>query len=214
MNKKLKKDFAERQKIKEEAKLLGKEYMDADEAGKLKHGDDYRGKIIHEKDRFQDKIHEKESKRNSKNELLQGSPKRKGKQLKNVVKDKETDTSKEDNKSPLVSGYENSAFTSLANDETTVGEIVSASKGVKKENIFPQRSNENSFEEQKAELLKKRKMAEKVRKDLNSKETSQQNEEIYDPLGKEDRKSTRLNSSHPVISYAVFCLKKKKTHTP
>src|SRR5256885_5411660 len=29
----------------------------------------------------------------------------------------------------------------------------------------------------------------------------------------EDRKSTRLNSSHLVISYAVFCLKKKKkTH--
>src|SRR3712207_7500245 len=32
-------------------------------------------------------------------------------------------------------------------------------------------------------------------------------------LGKErqDRKSTRLNSSHANISYAVFCLKKKKT---
>src|SRR5690348_18020308 len=32
-----------------------------------------------------------------------------------------------------------------------------------------------------------------------------------------DRKSTRLNSSHPSISYAVFCLKKKKqkcTHRP
>src|SRR5438034_6916687 len=28
--------------------------------------------------------------------------------------------------------------------------------------------------------------------------------------GEEDRKSTRLNSSHTVISYAVFCLKKKK----
>src|SRR5438034_4809237 len=28
-----------------------------------------------------------------------------------------------------------------------------------------------------------------------------------------DRKSTRLNSSHTVISYAVFCLKKKKKHT-
>src|SRR6266581_5217674 len=28
-----------------------------------------------------------------------------------------------------------------------------------------------------------------------------------------DRKSTRLNSSHPSISYAVFCLKKKNTHT-
>src|SRR3989442_12496849 len=27
-----------------------------------------------------------------------------------------------------------------------------------------------------------------------------------------DRKSTRLNSSHVRISYAVFCLKKKKTH--
>src|SRR5256885_3240817 len=28
-----------------------------------------------------------------------------------------------------------------------------------------------------------------------------------------DRKSTRLNSSHLVISYAVFCLKKKKGYT-
>src|SRR5438876_7239770 len=28
-----------------------------------------------------------------------------------------------------------------------------------------------------------------------------------------DRKSTRLNSSHPSISYAVFCLKKKKQNT-
>src|SRR2546422_7695119 len=28
----------------------------------------------------------------------------------------------------------------------------------------------------------------------------------------EDRKSTRLNSSHGYISYAVFCLKKKKKH--
>src|SRR6267154_4722452 len=29
-------------------------------------------------------------------------------------------------------------------------------------------------------------------------------------IGLSDRKSTRLNSSHPSISYAVFCLKKKK----
>src|SRR2546430_9455273 len=28
----------------------------------------------------------------------------------------------------------------------------------------------------------------------------------------QDRKSTRLNSSHSQISYAVFCLKKKNTH--
>src|SRR2546427_3761688 len=33
-----------------------------------------------------------------------------------------------------------------------------------------------------------------------------------DPVGGlQDRKSTRLNSSHSQISYAVFCLKKKKT---
>src|SRR2546422_8422117 len=32
------------------------------------------------------------------------------------------------------------------------------------------------------------------------------------PRGKQDRKSTRLNSSHGYISYAVFCLKKKKNN--
>src|SRR3712207_7889892 len=37
----------------------------------------------------------------------------------------------------------------------------------------------------------------------------------YDPAGvaRQDRKSTRLNSSHANISYAVFCLKKKKQNT-
>src|SRR5258707_4792243 len=33
---------------------------------------------------------------------------------------------------------------------------------------------------------------------------------IWSPGGSIDRKSTRLNSSHANISYAVFCLKKKK----
>src|SRR3712207_8412634 len=33
---------------------------------------------------------------------------------------------------------------------------------------------------------------------------------VIDPSG--DRKSTRLNSSHANISYAVFCLKKKQNH--
>src|SRR5258708_23804035 len=33
------------------------------------------------------------------------------------------------------------------------------------------------------------------------------------PAAEQDRKSTRLNSSHQIISYAVFCLKKKKTPT-
>src|SRR3712207_8152216 len=32
--------------------------------------------------------------------------------------------------------------------------------------------------------------------------------------GDPDRKSTRLNSSHANISYAVFCLKKKDAHSP
>src|SRR5438034_7978020 len=35
-------------------------------------------------------------------------------------------------------------------------------------------------------------------------------QEILSRSRLEDRKSTRLNSSHTVISYAVFCLKKKK----
>src|SRR6266508_5917900 len=34
--------------------------------------------------------------------------------------------------------------------------------------------------------------------------------EAYEKAWREDRKSTRLNSSHVAISYAVFCLKKKK----
>src|SRR5688572_31182281 len=33
---------------------------------------------------------------------------------------------------------------------------------------------------------------------------------VHEPFDQLDRKSTRLNSSHSQISYAVFCLKKKK----
>ena len=36
--------------------------------------------------------------------------------------------------------------------------------------------------------------------------------QITQNLRKIDRKSTRLNSSHALISYAVFCLKKKTQH--
>src|SRR5256885_3914355 len=47
-----------------------------------------------------------------------------------------------------------------------------------------------------------------------SKHTAQQLAEMIDDFGafyetSQDRKSTRLNSSHLVISYAVFCLKQK-----
>src|SRR5258708_12648523 len=34
-----------------------------------------------------------------------------------------------------------------------------------------------------------------------------------DPQGERDRKSTRLNSSHQIISYPVFCFKKTNHHT-
>src|SRR5256885_11720297 len=43
---------------------------------------------------------------------------------------------------------------------------------------------------------------------------SRRRKRLHAVLGHRDRKSTRLNSSHLVISYAVFCLKKKKFHHP
>src|SRR2546426_5905861 len=49
---------------------------------------------------------------------------------------------------------------------------------------------------------------------LSSLQKSRLSRTLLPPSGgcplREDRKSTRLNSSHLVISYAVFCLKKKK----
>src|SRR3712207_6984208 len=41
----------------------------------------------------------------------------------------------------------------------------------------------------------------------------QESADSAESSGALDRKSTRLNSSHANISYAVFCLKKKKKHT-
>src|SRR5574344_57860 len=41
-------------------------------------------------------------------------------------------------------------------------------------------------------------------------EICRQTKETYPQMKVLDRKSTRLNSSHQIISYAVFCLKKKK----
>src|SRR5258708_17272131 len=37
---------------------------------------------------------------------------------------------------------------------------------------------------------------------------------VWAKIRERDRKSTRLNSSHQIISYAVFCLKKKKRSEP
>src|SRR5258708_30657880 len=44
-------------------------------------------------------------------------------------------------------------------------------------------------------------------------EEAQVKEAIAKVVARKDRKSTRLNSSHQIISYAVFCLKKKKKET-
>src|SRR3712207_8994008 len=46
--------------------------------------------------------------------------------------------------------------------------------------------------------------------DLERYGVAQVSELRYQPMGWADRKSTRLNSSHANISYAVFCLKKKR----
>src|SRR5256885_11149467 len=47
--------------------------------------------------------------------------------------------------------------------------------------------------------------------ELNAQETKVDREQVSGDGRKADRKSTRLNSSHLVISYAVFCLTKKST---
>src|SRR5438552_12875862 len=57
------------------------------------------------------------------------------------------------------------------------------------------------------QMAKRNAMAFNKPKDLEDERTA-----LLDRMGR-DRKSTRLNSSHQIISYAVFCLKKKKkTH--
>src|SRR5437867_9361835 len=43
-----------------------------------------------------------------------------------------------------------------------------------------------------------------------SRTTTSKTSSQFSSTGRRDRKSTRLNSSHRTISYAVFCLKKKK----
>src|SRR5947208_13125028 len=47
--------------------------------------------------------------------------------------------------------------------------------------------------------------------DFKSKEQQEVVLETLETKDRVDRKSTRLNSSHQIISYAVFCLKKKKS---
>ena len=177
----MKKDFSERQKIKEEARLLGKDNID--ESSKLKHGDDYRGKIIHNKDRFKDKIHEKISKRISENELIQGNSKKNAKYTKNIADNEDMSVLKE-NKDKIqgssIGDYEDESFKKF--DEKGKGDSITnpISQNIGKD-------SEPAFDKGKADLLKKRKMAEKVRKELRTDGAYpyNQSEEIYDPLGKD-----------------------------
>src|SRR5438094_8913676 len=52
--------------------------------------------------------------------------------------------------------------------------------------------------------------AEHIHRELDQVHVDARLREVAERLGQADRKSTRLNSSHRTISYAVFCLKKKK----
>src|SRR3712207_7432237 len=59
--------------------------------------------------------------------------------------------------------------------------------------------------------LERRVLEELVQRDLRDGVAPQLDLDAHAALVR-DRKSTRLNSSHANISYAVFCLKKKKKH--
>src|SRR5688572_32503349 len=68
-----------------------------------------------------------------------------------------------------------------------------------------------------AELLLQRDVLRRERDELNQRlQFEQQKSRDLQQLVEKgtDRKSTRLNSSHSQISYAVFCLKKKKKRRP
>ncbi|EGG90618.1 hypothetical protein HMPREF0491_00489 [Lachnospiraceae oral taxon 107 str. F0167] len=176
MEKKLKRDFKERQTVKEEAKLLGKENVSTDESSRLKHGDDYKGKIIHDKDRFNNKIHRKTSKKNVENEHIQGTSKKNARYSKGADENQNTTITDK-------SRYEtNDDFTS-SKDGKGLKEVNnhSPSAEISEKDVNP------IFDKQKSELQRKRKrkMAEKVRNRLNTDGRYSQNEETYDPLGKD-----------------------------
>src|SRR3712207_7232512 len=77
--------------------------------------------------------------------------------------------------------------------------------------VRARRAAESLQEDTKAEARRQREeLLEGTRRDIEA-ETSRALDQIRREVAK-DRKSTRLNSSHANISYAVFCLKKKKKY--
>src|SRR3712207_8422133 len=64
-----------------------------------------------------------------------------------------------------------------------------------------------------AHMVRGRQVHDRVSFDVNPSSRQVLENLVAEGLFSEDRKSTRLNSSHANISYAVFCLKKKKKKT-
>src|SRR5699024_12037046 len=81
-----------------------------------------------------------------------------------------------------------------------------------KERLGQGRENAKQFLKENKEMMDE--IHDSIRKHYNLDDDGEEDEETKkssDEVGQErDRKSTRLNSSHVSISYAVFCLKKKK----
>src|SRR5690625_6786706 len=99
--------------------------------------------------------------------------------------------------------------------DANTGEVIKL-----KEKPIHGKNNENSEKNQGKERLVIKendtnddevKQKESAKENKDNGQYRQQNEKQKKKSSKEkDRKSTRLNSSHVAISYAVFCLKKKK----
>src|SRR2546426_5341403 len=88
--------------------------------------------------------------------------------------------------------------------------------------LFPYTTLFRSCEGAQEEVLKRRlrrggavavDAGERVHRHGHQLEPEEHDHQILAPDHEQNRKSTRLNSSHLVISYAVFCLKKKKKQT-
>src|SRR5690625_1778904 len=81
--------------------------------------------------------------------------------------------------------------------------------GDEQQNLFKHLMNDATFQKQMIDLLKNPEMTEQNLQLLKSQQFREHLEEVILETLNSDRKSTRLNSSHVAISYAVFCLKKK-----
>src|SRR5207245_8006497 len=86
---------------------------------------------------------------------------------------------------------------------------------------FPTRRSSDLVDDDRAEFLKRRDgflddgvgagvLAHEIARDADARALERALLQKFRVVRLEDRKSTRLNSSHGSISYAVFCLKKKK----